>query len=79
LSLSELTEKITNINSYSLGRINNPLIWAYSYFNDDFSVNKIENNEKTNLIRFLENCSGEFYSLACNDWNWIEVFKEIIK
>ena len=79
ISLSELTEKISNINSYSLGRINNPLIWAYSYFNADFSVNRIENEEKRNLRSFLETCNGEFYSLACNDWNWIEVFKEIGK
>ena len=77
MSLSEITEKITNINSYSLGRINNPLIWAYSYFNDSFSINKLENKEKANLMSFLENCDN-FYSLACNNWNWINMIKAIL-
>ena len=79
ISLSEITERITNINSYSIGRISNPLIWVYSYFNNSFSVNKIEDNEKVNLTSFLENCNGEFYSLACNNWNWVKIFKKIIK
>ena len=72
----DMTTKIMKINNYSLSRLNNPLIWAYSYFNNNFSVEEIESTNWINLWEFVEN-SDRFYSLACNDWNWIDIFKEI--
>lgn len=78
LSCSQMCEKITKINQYSLSRLNNPLIWAYSYFNDDFSVDEIENYEKINLMKFLEDCD-EFYSLSCNDWKWNNIMIPLIE
>jgi hypothetical protein len=72
-----MLEKITKINQYCLPRVsNNPVIQAYAYFNDDFSASEIEQKEKGNLRMFLSNCD-EFYSLACNDWNWLKLFKEV--
>jgi len=71
----EMEDKIMNINSYSLSRINNPLILTYSYFSDNFSVDNIERQERSNLRSFLDNCD-EYYSLSCDDWNWIKLFRE---
>ena len=72
-----MLEKMTKINQYCLPRIsNNPVIQAYAYFNDDFSAYEIEEKEKHNIEKFLSHCN-EFYSLACNDWNWIKLFKEV--
>ena len=72
-----MTEKIMNINNYSLSKLNNPLIWAYSYFNDDFSIEDIEITNWENLCDFVEN-SDKHYTLSCNDKNWIKVFEEIL-
>lgn len=69
-----LVEKITTINDYSLSRIDNPFIFVYSYFND-FRVAEIERMQKANLFDFLEGC--RCYSLACNDWDWVALIKEI--
>lgn len=71
----KMEDKIIKINNYSLSRISNPLILSYSYFNDDFSVDNIERQERNNLRSFLDNCN-KYYSLSCNDWNWIKLFKE---
>ncbi|CAD7769554.1 hypothetical protein AIOGIFDO_00636 [Candidatus Methanoperedenaceae archaeon GB37] len=71
-----MAEKITTINDYSLSRINNPFIFVYSYFNDS-SVGEIERMQKENLLGFLEGC--RCYSLACNDWNWMELISEVIE
>lgn len=72
-----MCDKILKINNYSLSRLNNPLIWAYSYFNNDFTVEEIENMNWTNLFGFVES-SEKYYSLSCDNWEWIKVFKEII-
>lgn len=69
-----MAEKITAINDYSLSRINNPFIWVYSYFND-FSITKVEEMQKRNLLGFLEGC--KCYSLASDDWDWLSLIKEI--
>lgn len=75
VSKEHLAEKISSINGYSLPRISaNPFIWVYSYFNE-FDVAKIEKKEKENLSSFLEGC--ECFSLACNDKNWISLFKDM--
>ncbi len=71
-----MAEKITTINDYSLSRINNPFIFVYSYFNDS-SVGEIERMQKENPLGFLEGC--RCYSLACNDWNWMELISEVIE
>ena len=77
IDMFDITTKIMKINNYSLSRLNNPLIWAYSYFNNDFNVEEIEGINWMNLSDFVENC-GIYYSLSCNDWNWIKIFKEIL-
>lgn len=71
----EMVEKVTNINNYSLSRLNNPFIWVYSYYNKNFSVQKYEELEKENLRIFLNNFDN-YFSLACNNWNWLEIFKK---
>jgi len=75
VSKEYLAKKILVINAYSLPRIyTNPFVWVYSYFND-FDVNKINGKEKENLLGFLYGCNC--YSLACNDQNWISLFKDM--
>lgn len=69
-----LAEKISFANGYSISRISNPFIWVYSYFND-FSLFELEETEKKNLLSFLR--GKKCYSLACDDWNWIEILREI--
>ncbi|MCD6477533.1 MAG: hypothetical protein J7K87_00855 [Candidatus Aenigmarchaeota archaeon] len=70
-----LAKKILAINRYSLPRIvTSPFIWAYSYFND-FDITEIEEMERRNLLNFLEGC--ECFNLACNDKNWISLFKDM--
>lgn len=77
ISRKLMLEKITKINQYCLPRVSdNPVIQAYSYFNDSFSPYDIEQKEKENIKDFLSHCD-EFYSLSCNDWNWLRLFKEI--
>jgi Holliday junction resolvase len=77
ISRELMLEKITKINQYCLPRVsNNPVIQAYSYFNDSFSAYDIEEKEKDNIKEFLSHCD-EFYSLSCNDWNWLKLFEEI--
>ena len=71
-----MVERITAINDYSLSRINNPFIFVYSYFNN-FSIAEIERKQRENLLEFLRGC--KCYSLACNDWNWIALVKEVIR
>ena len=78
ISMYDMISKIMKINNYSLSRLNNPLIWAYSYFNNDFNIEEIEAVNWMNLWDFVEN-SDSYYSLACNDWKWIKVFEEILK
>ena len=77
LDIFDVTTKIMNINNYSLSRLNNPLIWAYSYFNDDFNVEETENINWVNLWDFVENCD-KYYNLSCNNKNWIKMFEEIL-
>lgn len=75
VSKEYLAEKISSINGYSLPRISaNPFIWVYSYFNE-FDIAKIEKKEKENLLTFLEGC--ECFRLACNDKNWLSLFKDM--
>lgn len=70
-----LTKKILTINRYSLPRIDmNPFVWVYSYFNN-FDIERIMEIEKRNISTFMEGC--KCFSLACNDKNWISVFKDI--
>lgn len=72
-----MLERITKINQYCLPCVStNPVIQAYAYFNDSFSAYGIEKKEKANLEKFLSHCD-DFYSLACNDWNWLKLFKEV--
>lgn len=75
VSKDHLAKKILAINRYSLPRVDtNPFVWAYSYFND-FDVTKIERKEKENLLSFLDGC--ECFSLACNNKNWLSLFKDM--
>jgi len=74
LSMKDIIQKIDKINAYSLGRLTNPIVDAYAYFNN-YNHHYYYNIEQRNLMRFLGNCEN-FYSLSCNNWNWIDVFKE---
>lgn len=70
-----MLDKIRKINDYSLSCFDNPLIKVYSYFNDDFSIYKIEKEERSVLRDFVYSCD-KCYSLACDNWDWISIFKE---
>ena len=75
LDKDQMLDKIKKINSYCLPDLNNPLILAYSYFNDSFSIASIKKKEVEIISSFLNECK-EFYALSCKDWNWIEMFKK---
>ncbi len=75
-SPEDMMKKIMAINEYSLPRFyNNPFIKVYDYFNPGY-IDKIRRKERDNLLSFLTNC--ECYNLACNDWNWASLIKELI-
>ena len=77
IDMFDMTTKIMNINNYSLSKLNNPLVGAYSYFNNEFNVEEIENINWINLFDFVESCD-EYYNLSCNDKNWMKLFEEIL-
>ena len=77
ITTKELLQLRAPIDSYSLGRFNNPFLFIYDYFNG-WSVEMIENLEKENVKQAFTSIHKS-YRLSCQNWDWIEVIQEALQ
>jgi len=73
-----MVRKIEMINDYSRPRpTQNPFLWVYAYFNTDFNLHDFVKREEEIIYSFLSHC--KCYVISCNERNWGEVLKEVLK